>query len=642
MHLRPRQKATTLKSMPDKRKESLAEVNASVDTARAKKGWRRLLAFMGPAYLVSVGYMDPGNWATDIGAGSAFGYQLIWVLLMSNVMALLLQGLCVRLGVVRKLDLAQASRATYPKAVNYALYGLAEIAIAATDLAEILGMAIGLQLLFGLPLLWGVSLTVLDTLLFLLVQHLGMRKMEAFILFLISIIGGAFVVELFLAKPDPAAIAAGFLPSIPNDAALYLAIGIIGATVMPHNLYLHSALVQTRKFANDGEGIRKAIRYNFFDSAIALNLAFFVNAAILMLAAAAFHQNGLFEVAEIQDAHKLLENLLGTKWAPALFAVALIAAGQSSTITGTLAGQIVMEGYLHLRIQPWLRRLITRLMAVVPAFLVILFFGEAETGRLLIFSQVILSLQLGFAIIPLIHLVSDPATMGEHVIGRWTKIGAWLIASVIIVLNAQLVINEVTGWFAAAGEGAWWLWLTVVPAIGLAAVLLLYLILKSTRSVKQESFSLHGPSTLLLPGPAKAYNRIALCLDFTDADQASMREAIQVGGTAADYLLIHVMESAGARHFGRDVADREASNNAIQLAAYVRQFREAGYRAEGILAYGSPRRELSRVATEGRADLVVMGAHGHNWLKDLLFGTTVEGVRHRVAVPVLVVGSKEH
>ena len=380
--------------------KSLEEVHASVDTTSKKGFWKKLLSFMGPAYLVSVGYMDPGNWATDIAGGSQFGYRLIWVLLMSNLMALLLQSLSARLGVVRGKDLAQASRETYPRLINVPLYILAEIAIAACDLAEVLGMAIGLQLLFGIPLLWGVTLTVLDTFLLLFLINQGMRKMEAFILMLVSIIGFAFIMEMIFAKPDMGALVRGFIPSIPNSNALYIAIGIIGATVMPHNLYLHSSLVQSRKFERSQDGIAKALKFNFIDSAIALNLALFVNASILILAAAAFFRNGMFTVSEIKDAHQFLAPLLGSKWAPILFAVALIAAGQSSTLTGTLAGQIVMEGYLNLRIQPWLRRMITRLIAVVPALFVIVYYGEDQTGKLLIFSQVILSLQLGFAVIP--------------------------------------------------------------------------------------------------------------------------------------------------------------------------------------------------------------------------------------------------
>ena len=391
--------------------KSLEEVNQSVATEHKKTGFRKILAFLGPAYLVSVGYMDPGNWATDIAGGSQFGYTLVWVLLMSNLMALLLQSLSARLGIVTQRDLAQASRETYSKYINYILYFLAEIAIAACDLAEVLGMAIGINLLFGIPLFEGVLITVLDTFLLLFLINKGIRKMEAFIIVLVAIIGLSFIFEMIFAQPEVPKILAGLIPSIPNSAALYIAIGIIGATVMPHNLYLHSSLVQTRKFDRSPAGIKQALKYNLIDSTIALNLAFFVNAAILILAAATFHKNGMFEVAEIQDAHQFLEPLLGTKWAPILFAVALIAAGQSSTVTGTLAGQIVMEGYLHLRIQPWVRRILTRLIAIVPALIVISIYGESVTGKLLVLSQVILSLQLGFAIIPLIHFVCDKSNM---------------------------------------------------------------------------------------------------------------------------------------------------------------------------------------------------------------------------------------
>ena len=402
---------------------SLSEVHESVDTTSTRRsGWRRILSFFGPAYLVSVGYMDPGNWATDLAGGSKFGYKLIWVLLMSNLMALLLQSLSARLGVVRGRDLAQANRETYPRYINYALYGLAEIAIAACDLAEVLGMAIGIQLLTGLPLIWGVSITVLDTFLFLLLQRLGMRKMEAFIIALVGIIGISFLIEIILAGPDLGEVARGFAPGIPGNEALYISIGIIGATVMPHNLYLHSALVQTRKFKRDTKGIKRALRLNFIDSTIALNLAFFVKAAILVLAATVFFKSGRTDVAEIKTAHELLNDFLGTKLAPILFAVALIAAGQSSTITGTLAGQIVMEGYLHLRINPWIRRLMTRLIAIIPALIVILINGEKNIDSLLILSQVILSLQLGFAVIPLILFVSDKKTMGPFAINPFTKI----------------------------------------------------------------------------------------------------------------------------------------------------------------------------------------------------------------------------
>src|SRR6201986_2642 len=391
--------------------ESLGDVHSSVLTEN-KTGWRKILAFIGPAYLVSVGYMDPGNWATDIAGGSAFGYKLIWVLFVSNLIALLLQSLSARLGIVRRLDLAQASKNTYPRFANFCLYILAQVAIIACDLAEIIGMAIGLQLLFHLPLIWGVSLTITDTVLMLFLMNKGMRKLEAFIMSMIFIIGASFLVQMFIVGPDVAGIAKGFIPTnlFKGDKVshemLYIAIGIIGATVMPHNLYLHSSLVQTRQITRTDEGIKTAIRFNLFDTVIALNVAFLVNAAILILAASAFFKNGYFHIAEIQDAYKLLEHIFGHT-APTLFAIALIASGQSSTITGTLAGQIVMEGHINLRIEPWLRRLLTRFMAIMPAVFTIIYFGESGLGSLIILSQVVLSLQLGFAVIPLIHFTSD-------------------------------------------------------------------------------------------------------------------------------------------------------------------------------------------------------------------------------------------
>ncbi|MDO8991632.1 MAG: Nramp family divalent metal transporter, partial [Daejeonella sp.] len=424
--------------MINKNSESLSEVHGSVITS-GKTGWRKLMAFIGPAYLVSVGYMDPGNWATDIAGGSQFGYKLIWVLLMSNLMALLLQSLSARLGIVRGLDLAQASRNTYPSYINYPLYVLAQIAIIACDLAEIIGMAIGLNLLFGLPLIWGVSITILDTFLLLFLMNKGMRMMEVFIVSMVFIVGISFLTEMFIVKPLIGEVLSGFAPSMLSGNALYIAIGIIGATVMPHNLYLHSSLVQTRKIERTAKGIKDSLKYNLIDTTIALNLAFFVNAAILILAATAFYKNGLFEVAEIQDAYKLLDNIFGSV-APTLFAIALIASGQSSTITGTLAGQIVMEGHLNLRIQPWIRRLLTRLLAIIPAFFTIMFFGEEALGSLLILSQVVLSLQLGFAVIPLIHFNSDRQKMKEYTIKTWVKILAWLSALIIVSLNVQLVI----------------------------------------------------------------------------------------------------------------------------------------------------------------------------------------------------------
>lgn len=453
---------------------SLSEVHRSVDTGRPGKKWKRVLAFFGPAYLVSVGYMDPGNWATDIAGGSRFGYSLLWVLLMSNLMALLLQSLSARLGVVRQRDLAQANRETYPRPVNFMLYLLAEIAIIATDLAEVLGMAIGIHLLTGLPLIWGVAITVLDTLLLLFLQRFGMRTLEAFIISLVGIVGLSFFAQILLAGPAAGEVAAGLVPSVPNEEALYIAIGIIGATVMPHNLYLHSALVQTRRFAPTDSEIRRALKWNFLDSAIALNIAFLVNAAILVLAATVFFKTGRTDIAEIQDAHELLAPLLGSEFAPVLFAVALIAAGQSSTVTGTLSGQIVMEGYLNIRLNPLLRRLITRLLAIVPAIIVISVYGEEKLDGLLIFSQVVLSMQLGFAVIPLIHFVSDRKTMGKFAIRPLVKATAWLIAAILVYLNGKLLVNEASSLWALPGHLAGKA--TAVAGSGLLLILLVYVI----------------------------------------------------------------------------------------------------------------------------------------------------------------------
>ncbi len=463
---------------------SLSEVHGTVNTG-VNGRWKKILAFLGPAYLVSVGYMDPGNWATDIAGGSKFGYKLLWVLLMSNIMALLLQSLSARLGIVRQRDLAQANRELYPRPVNFLLYILAEVAIAATDLAEVLGMAIGIQLLTGLPLIWGVGITVLDTFLLLYLQKLGMRAMEAFIIVLVGIIGLSFLAEIILAKPAIGEVASGLIPSLPNDEALYIAIGIIGATVMPHNLYLHSALVQTRKINTDSSSIKRALKWNFIDLAIALNIAFLVNAAILILAASVFFKTGRTDVAEIHDAHQLLAPLLGTEIAPVLFAIALIAAGQSSTVTGTLAGQIVMEGYLRLKLNPILRRLITRMVAIIPATIVILIYGENRVDGLLIFSQVILSMQLGFAIIPLIHFVSDKKTMGEFAIKPIVKFAAWTITVVLVYLNIQLFYAEVTTYFNETDSSLAGKISIIVGSAGLVVLLiytLVYPVIKQRRS----------------------------------------------------------------------------------------------------------------------------------------------------------------
>ncbi len=619
--------------------KSLSEVHASIDSTN-RKGWRKLLAFLGPAYLVSVGYMDPGNWATDIAGGSKFGYALIWVLLMSNIMALLLQSLSARLGVVRQLDLAQASRRTYHPVINFILWILAEIAIAACDLAEVLGMAIGMKLLFGLPLIWGVTITVLDTLLLLLLQSYGMRKIELFIISLVAIIGTSFLVEMIFAKPALDELLVGFIPTLPNDEALYIAIGIIGATVMPHNLYLHSSLVQTRRIDSSEKGIWSAIKYNFIDSAIALNAAFFVNAAILILAASTFFKAGMYEVGDIEEAYKFLSPLLGNEWASMLFGIALIAAGQSSTITGTLAGQIVMEGYLNLRIAAWLRRLITRVIAIIPAYLVIVFYGESETGALLVLSQVVLSLQLGFAIIPLIHFNSDKEKMGIFVIKPWVKAAAWTTTGIIIALNVKLVIQQISEWIAAAGDNAWIVWMTAVPLSAGAGLLLLYITVKpylEKRAKEKEMIVPHGTAAQLVDLEKPIYRKVAICLDFSAIDSLTIRSAVAQGGKEARYVLIHVVETAGAMVYGSEIADRETKEDKDALELYVTQLKDLGYHAELKVGYGNPRRKIPEMIKEFDADLLVMGAHGHTLIKDLIFGTTLDTVRHRIRIPILIV-----
>jgi manganese transport protein len=413
--------------------------------------WRKALAFAGPGYMVAVGYMDPGNWATDIAGGSRFAYSLVSVILLSNLMAIVLQSLAVKLGVVTGRDLAQACRDHFSRPVSFVLWILCEIAIAACDLAEVIGSAIALNLLFGIPLLWGVCLTAADVLLILLLQHRGFRYLEALVIALVATIGVCFAVELILARPDLAAIGRGLIPHaaiVTDPAMLYIAIGILGATVMPHNLYLHSAIVQTRHVLPDAASKREAIRFATLDSTVALLLAFFINAAILIMAAATFHSSGHHEVAEIGDAYRLLAPLLGTTVASVLFAVALLASGQNSTITGTLAGQIVMEGFLDIRLPPWLRRLVTRLIAIVPAVIVTALYGEKGTGALLILSQVILSLQLSFAVVPLVLFTGQRSKMGSFANGPLLSAAAWFVAVGIIGLNGWLLVGFAKAWLA--------------------------------------------------------------------------------------------------------------------------------------------------------------------------------------------------
>ena len=623
--------------------QSLSNVHSSIATEN-KTGWKRLMAFIGPAYLISIGYMDPGNWATDIAGGSAFGYKLIWVLFVSNLMALLLQSLAARLGIVRGLDLAQASKNAYPRFANFCLYILAQVAIIACDLAEIIGMAIGLKLLFNLPLIWGVSLTLTDTILMLFLMNRGMRKLEAFIISMIFIIGVSFLVEMFIVQPDIKEIAKGFIPTnlFKGDAVtqqmLYITIGIIGATVMPHNLYLHSSLVQTRKINRTDEGIRTAIKFNLFDTTIALNLAFFVNAAILILAASAFFRNGYFEVAEIKDAYKLLEHIFG-KVAPTLFAIALIASGQSSTVTGTLAGQIIMEGHINLRIEPWLRRLLTRLLAIVPAMFTIIYFGEEGLGKLIILSQVVLSLQLGFAVVPLIHFVADRKRMGNFAIGIKIQLLAWACAVLILGLNAKLVIDQLQGWVKEFPDSGFLIYGLVFPiAIGVA-ILLIYVFLRPLLFKHHDMPAQvpHGLATAITDLSPISYKIIGITIDFSKNDKDCIRHAIMQGGKQAHYKLIHVVETAGARYYGTETMDHETQSDVDNLEKYVTSMKDLGYKAESKIGFGRAAKSIAQIVKDEHIEFLVMGSHGHKAFKDVIFGTTVNSVRHKVNIPVLVV-----
>ena len=427
----------------------MPDIFSSVHVSRSPQVWRRVLGFVGPGFLIAVGYMDPGNWATDLAAGSRYGYALLFVIMLSNLIAIVLQSLAIKLGVATEQDLAQACRASYSRRTSFALWAIAEIAIAACDLAEVIGSAIALQLLFHIPLIFGVLITGLDVLLILLLQDRGFRYLEALVIVLIGTIAALFGIEIVLSRPEFGPILSNlFVPHrqlFTNPEMLYIGIGILGATVMPHNLYLHSSIVQTRNYPRTEEGKREAIRFANLDSAAALTMALFVNAAILIVAAAVFHRSGHTEVAEIEDAYRLLSPLLGVGAASAIFAFALLASGQNSTLTGTLAGQVVMEGFLNIRLPQWRRRLITRLAAIVPTIIVVALYGEHGTAKLLILSQVVLSMQLSFAVFPLVAFTSDRRKMGQFVNGAWLKLFAWTIAVVIAGLNAWLLIEIFRG-----------------------------------------------------------------------------------------------------------------------------------------------------------------------------------------------------
>ena len=612
---------------------SLSEVHRTVSIPKDVGRLKSLLAFAGPAYLVSVGYMDPGNWATDLEGGARFGYHLVWVLLMSNLMAVLLQTLSARLGIVTGRDLAQVCRENYPKPVAYALWVLCEVAIAACDLAEVLGTAIGLNLLLKVPLLYGVIITGFDTMLFLVIQNFGIRKMEAFILMLVTTIGVCFGIEIFLSHPVWGEVVTGFAPRLTSES-LYVAIGILGATVMPHNLYLHSALVQTRDVDQTDEGRRRACKYNLVDTAVALNAAFFVNAAILILSAAVFFRNGVI-VTEIQQAHELLTPLLGTTLASTLFAIALISSGQSSTLTGTLAGQIVMEGFLQFKIRPVLRRLITRLIAIIPAVLVISSQGEQGSYGLLILSQVVLSLQLPFAVIPLIRFTSEREKMGVFSNKPWVTVLAWIAAAIIIGLNARLLVQTLTGWIEGAGSNAIWLWVTAVPFVVGCALLLVYISLPRSWFRRKR---VAAPPMITMDLTPQKYSRVGVAIDYGLLDQKVVSHAQTLAKQhGAALYLFHVVEGVSGQLYGKKAFDDEARTDLEHLESIANQLRQSGIEANAMLGFGRVPEQLVELAKKTNIDLLVMGGHRHRGLKDIFFGASITKVRHRLSIPVLVV-----
>ncbi|MFN8411851.1 MAG: Nramp family divalent metal transporter [Anaerolineales bacterium] len=634
------------KNQDQERHISLSEVHESVVVPPRGSSWRSWLAITGPALMVAVGYMDPGNWATDIAGGSRYNYTLIWVLLMSNMMAVLLQSLAARLGIVSRRDLAQINHEEFHPAINIPLYVLAEIAITACDLAEVIGSAIALQLLFGLPLIYGVILTALDTFLLLLLSHVGIRKLESVVIALVGTIGVAFLIEIFLGQPDWGGILRGFVPSMPDATALYISIGILGATVMPHNLYLHSSLVQTRKIGRKPEEIWDHIRWNNIDTTVALNLAFFVNAAILVVAASVFYRNGYYQVAEIQDAYHLLEPILGAAIAPIAFAIALLASGQSSTITGTLAGQIIMEGYLNLRIRPWLRRLITRSLAILPAIAVILYYGENSTGAMLVLSQVILSLQLPFAIIPLIHAVADKQRMGEFSIAPWLQILAWLVAAVIVTLNVKLIIDQITGWLADAGSQAWILEITIIPLAIALGLLLIYITIHpwlKQRNFRIAALRMGGVHRELTQAPEKlthpqVYQRLAVALDFSGSEKKLLEESLRfIDKHKTEVWLLHVVESPVARTLGPEAEDRETETDQQRLEQLVNIMKENGITTHLRLGAGNPVSQLAAMINELKVELVIVGSHGHSGVSDLIHGSVINDLRHHVQANVMII-----
>jgi manganese transport protein len=623
--------------------KSLAEVHSTVDTRKQKSFWLRLFLFTGPAFMVSVGYMDPGNWATDLAGGAQFGYKLIWVILLANLMAILFQTLSARLGIVSGRDLAQACRDHYPKGINYILWILTEVAIAATDLAEVIGSAVGLYLLFGIPIIWGVVITTFDVLILMVLMSFGIRKMEAFILALVATIGICFAFEMFLSRPDFGAILTGFVPSTMNTDALYISLGIIGATVMPHNLYLHSALVQSRNIERTSLGMREANKFNLIDSVVALNAAFLVNASILILAAAVFFTSGHSAVASIIDAHALLAPLLGNQFAPIAFGIALLAAGQSSTITGTFAGQIVMEGFIGLKIRPWLRRLITRLIAIVPTLIVIKISGDKSVDGLLVFSQVVLSLQLPFALIPLLHFTASKIKMKEFASKQVLRVIAWLAAGIIVVLNLKLVFDFASANMSVPGILSLIIKFAFIPFSFLMLLLLLWITIEPyLKKERLEKIPLPKVTFKKIKHHERelmGYKKIGIALEGKlNRDQQILEGAYPfINSTDAEVYFIHCVETATGRFIGDMVADKRANEMDLYLKQFSEKLEKENFVIHTIIGGGEPENEIARICKSEGIELLIVGSHGHKVMKDIIYGSTVNEVRHRLRIPVLAI-----
>ena len=585
--------------------------------------------------------MDPGNWATDLEGGARFGYELLWVLVLSNLMAILLQTLSARLGIVTQRDLAQACRETYPRSISYALWFLCEIAIAACDLAEVLGAAIALNLLFHIPLLTGVLVTAADTLLLLWFTRLGIRVIEAFILALIAVIAGCFLIELcWSGFPLFTELAHGLVPRITTQN-LFIAVGILGATVMPHNLYLHSALVQTRRIGKSEGEKRTACKYNLIDSTIALNGALLVNAAILVLAVMVFFKRGIV-VTQIQQANQLLAPLLGTTMAGILFAVALLCSGQSSTLTGTMAGQIVMEGFLNFRMRPWLRRLITRTAAIIPAAFTVYFAGEHGTYQLLLLSQVILNMQLPFAVIPLIQFTNSRERMGNFANRLWVQILAWSAAALILILDIWLVTLSIGEWLKDAGPRGVWLELLLFPVAIALVLLLMWIIFQPVLPSWLRKFGrapLDLPKAVAINLPSPLYQKILVPLDHTERDREAIAHATAMAKQHnATLYLLHVEEGVTSQVFGPLASTAEVEAGGEYLRGIANELQKQQVAVEMVVRHSrNPTDAIVQYAQELQPDLVVMGAHGHKGLKDIIFGTTINAVRHKLKAPLLVV-----